>query len=220
MTRTLKHRIGRAGGVFVTGTDTGIGKTVAAACLMRALDGDYWKPVQAGLADGTDTDTVKRLTGFGPERFHPSAYALSAPLSPHEAARRDKVSIRLSAFRRPRTERPLIVEGAGGVLVPLNKKSLVIDLIAKLNLPVILIARSGLGTINHTLLSLRALRSRRCAVLGVVLNGPRNAANAAAIETYGRTPVIGQLTPIRSLSAKTLDRAAKRLARALGTPAP
>ncbi|MEQ8194304.1 MAG: dethiobiotin synthase [Rhodospirillales bacterium] len=217
MANTLAQRINRAGGVFVTGTDTGIGKTVTSACLLRALDGDYWKPVQSGIAGGTDTEVVARLSGYAAGRFHESAYELRAPLSPHEAARRDGVKIEMSAFRRPKIKRPLVVEGAGGVLVPLNKRSLMIDLIAKLKLPVIVVAQSRLGTINHTLLTLQALRNGKCTVLGVIMNGPRNAANAAAIEEYGGVPVIAHLAPIKPLNKKNVETAARKLARAFGT---
>ena len=147
-------------GLFVTGTGTDVGKTVVAACLVRALDADYWKPIQSGLAAADDAAEIDRLTGLPPARNHPFVYALQAPLSPHEAARREGVVIDLDRFHLPRTERPLVVEGAGGLLVPLNRDCLMIDLIARLGLPVVLVGLSGLGTINHTLLSLEALRRR------------------------------------------------------------
>ena len=215
MIKNINRHINRAGGVFVTGTDTDVGKTVAAACLLQALDGDYWKPVQSGLRDGTDTATIKKLIKRDGATFFPSAYELKQPLSPHEAARRDGVEIEMKRFRRPNTKRPLVVEGAGGVMVPLNKRALVINLIVKSKLPVIVVARSGLGTINHTLLSLQALREKKCTVLGVIMNGPRNAANVQAIESYGRTRVLWQMTPIKPLNANTVARASQRLAKAL-----
>jgi dethiobiotin synthetase len=125
----------------------------------------------------------------------------------------------MKKFRAPKTSRPLVVEGAGGVMVPLNKRALVIDLMVKLRLPVIVIARSGLGTINHTLLSLKALREKKCNILGVIMNGKRNQANVAAIENYGRARVLWQMTPIKPLNGKTLARAGSRLKKALGEPA-
>ena len=191
-------------GYFVTGTDTNVGKTIISAYLMRALDGDYWKPIQSGLDGETDTETVRRLTGLPPERFHPSAYELRAPLSPHESARRDGVAISLDAFKLPKTSRPLIVEGAGGVLVPLNGDALMIDLIKRLALPVILVARSTLGTINHTLLSLEALRTRRIEIAGVIMSGAPNEANRRAIESYGHARVLAEIPILSPLNAETI----------------
>lgn len=198
-------------GYFITGTDTGVGKTVVASWLMAALGGEYWKPVQAGLDGETDEAAVRRLTGFGAERFHPSAYRLKAALSPHQAARQEGVVIELSRITVPPHRRPLIVEGAGGLLVPLNGRDLVIDLIAAFGFPAVLVARSGLGTINHTLLSLEALRARRLAVAGVVVNGPANAANVDAIATYGKVPVIAELPPLDPLDAAQIAAAAVRI---------
>ncbi len=209
------NRIEYAGGVFVTGTDTEVGKTIACACLVGALDGNYWKPVQSGLVDGTDQQTVKKLSKIEESRFHDSVYELKAPLSPHEAARREKVSIEMRRFKMPASKRPIVVEGAGGVMVPLNARALMLDLMKKLKLPVIIVARSGLGTINHTVLTVQALRKQRCPVLGVIVNGPRNPANVEAIETYGRVPVLWQLTPLKPLNPNSVTRAAGRLARSL-----
>jgi dethiobiotin synthetase/malonyl-CoA O-methyltransferase len=191
-------------GLFVTGTDTGVGKTVVSALLMHALDGDYWKPVQSGLEGETDTQAVRRLTALPPERFHAPAYELRAPLSPHESARRDGVVILPDAFRLPRSTRRLIVEGAGGVLVPLNDTMLMADLMRKLGLPVVLVARTVLGTINHTLLSIEALRSRGIEIAGVALNGPPDAANRSAIERYGDVRIVLDLPLLEPLDAPLL----------------
>jgi len=185
-------------GFFVTGTDTEVGKTVVCAWLMRALDGEYWKPVQCGLTDvggkgEGDSETVQRLTGFSLKRFHSPAYVFSAPRSPHEAAEMEGAAITLDDFTLPVTTRPLIVEGAGGVLVPLNDQATMCDLMVRLSLPVILVARTALGTINHSLLSIEALRARGIDLAGIVLCGPQDAANAAAIQTHGLVPVIGAL---------------------------
>ncbi len=129
---------------------------------------------------------------------------MSAPLSPHEAARREGVAISLDAFKLPETSRPLIVEGAGGVLVPLNGEALMSDLMATLGLPAILVARSSLGTINHTLLSLEALRVRNIEIAGVILSGAPDQANRTAIEVYGRVSVLMELPLLSPLDAQTL----------------
>lgn len=176
--------------IFVTGTDTGIGKTVVSAWLALHARADYWKPVQSGLdPEGSDSDQVLRLSGA---RLHRETYRLSQPLSPHLAAQRDSVHIALEAFVRPDADR-LVVEGAGGVLVPLNEQHTMIDLMLHLKLPVLLVARSGLGTINHTCLSVQALRARQVSIAGVVMVGEPNAANRAAIEHYAQVPVLAEL---------------------------
>lgn len=211
----IGEAIREAGGVFVAGTGTEVGKTVAAACLVEALDGDYWKPVQSGLDGETDTQTVSRLLGLGEERLYAPAYELKQPLSPHLSARLDGVTIDMEAFRLPPGERPLVVEGAGGLLVPLNEKDTMIDLIVRLGLPVVLVALSGLGTINHTLLGLEALAARSIPVLGVIVNGPPNPDNAEAIAHYGRVRVIIGLEPMDPLDGEAVNKAAKRLSEAL-----
>lgn len=192
---------------FVTGTDTDVGKTVVAAWLVLHLHARYWKPVQAGLEGETDTAVICRLTGLannGNDRIVPSAYALPEPLSPHEAARRADLRIDMDAFSLPPGNDPLIVEGAGGLMVPLNEESLVIDMIQKLKIPAVLVCRTTLGTINHTLLSLEALRARALPIAGVVLNGPDVPHNRVAIEAYGRVPVLGHLPPLAPLDRQAL----------------
>lgn len=189
-------------GVFVTGTDTDIGKTLVSAWLTLNLGADYWKPVQSGAAEGSDAETVSRLV---PDAvIHPSTYMLQAPLSPHEAARRERVRIDLSAIRPPETGNTLVVEGAGGVMVPLNEVALMIDLMERLQLPTVVVARTALGTINHTLLTLDALRRRRIPILGVVLNGQRNPANRQAIEHFGAVPILAEIRPLFAVTAGVL----------------
>jgi malonyl-CoA O-methyltransferase len=203
------RRPGAARGVFVTGTDTDVGKTVVAACMARALGADYWKPVQTGAAvDAGDTATVAALSGA---RTHAPAYVFGEPLSPHAAAALEGAEVRLSAIRVPSTDRPLVVEGAGGALVPLNDRVLMIDLMAALALPVVVVARSTLGTINHTLLTLQALRSRGIEVLGVVLNGPPAASNREAIERYGRVRVLAEIPYTDQLTPQWVAEQAGRI---------
>lgn len=199
-------------GVFVTGTDTGVGKTVAAACLARAWQAGYWKPVQTGRAAGDDdTATVAALAGLPAERIFAPVYALQAPLSPHAAAELEGVRISMDAIAPPKTTHPLIVEGAGGLFVPLNERDFMIDLMARLAFPILLVARSTLGTINHTLLSLGALRARALPVAGVVLNGPPNAGNRAAIEQFGQVRVLAELPRVDPLDEGAIARLAALL---------
>ncbi len=188
---------------FVTGTDTDVGKTIACAWLMLHTGARYWKPVQAGL-DETDEAAIRRLTGTDEETIIPSTYALPEPLSPHEAARRAGIEIDIDAFELPSRDDPLVVEGAGGLMVPLNERDLVIDLIAKLGLPAILVCRTTLGTINHSLLSLEALRQRNVPLAGVVLCGPDVPHNRAAIETYGQARILGHIPPLDPLTREAL----------------
>ncbi len=189
---------------FITGTDTDVGKTVAAAWAMLHLSATYWKPVQAGLEGKTDEAWIRHITGASDERFHPSAYVLPDPLSPHEAAKRAGVTIEMAAFKLPAGDGPLVVEGAGGLMVPLNETCYIIDLIEKLGLPAILVCRSTLGTINHTLLSLMALNARDIPIAGVVLNGPQAPHNREAIETFGGVRVLAEIPPLEPLTREAL----------------
>jgi len=195
-------------GIFVTGTDTGVGKTVASAVLMTGLEADYWKPIQCGSTTPTDREWVREQTGLPPDRFHPETYTLTQPLSPHAAAELDGVRIELSDFELPRASesRPLIVEGAGGIMVPLNGSQLMIDLMKALGLPVVLVARSTLGTINHTLMSLDQLRRAGLGVPGVILNGPRNEVNREAIERFGGVRTLGWIPPLAKIGPGDLER--------------
>ncbi len=190
--------------LFVTGTDTDIGKTVVAAWAMLHLEATYWKPVQAGLADETDEEAVRRLTGAADDRFLPSAYRLPDPLSPHEAARRAGTRIEMAKLVPAENRGSLIIEGAGGLMVPLNEDCFVIDLIRQLEATAILVCRSTLGTINHTLLSLQALRAREIPIAGVVMNGPKTPHNRSAIETYGQVRVLAEIPLLDPLTREAL----------------
>jgi malonyl-CoA O-methyltransferase len=202
----------RPGGVFVTGADTGVGKTVVSACLARAWGADYWKPVQTGLAEEPgDTRTVAELAGLGPDRLHPPARAFAPPVSPHLAAAKAGARIALSELRLPRSECPIIVEGAGGALVPLSESASMLDLMARLGLPAIVVAADKLGAINHTLLTLEALRARGLDVLGVVLTGGPFGDNRAAIERHGRVRVLAELPRARRLDAAQIADWADRI---------
>ncbi|MCK9276105.1 MAG: dethiobiotin synthase [Syntrophales bacterium] len=190
--------------LFVAGTDTDVGKTVISAILMAGLQGSYWKPIQSGLEETTDTEWVRLATGLPDIHFFPETCRLSRALSPHASAAVQGVRIDLPSFRLPETEDHLIVEGAGGILVPLNERDFMVDLIDYLNLPVLLVARSTLGTINHTLLSLEQLKVRGLTVLGVVMNGPANPGNREAIEYYGNTKVLAEIESLSKIEPPIL----------------
>lgn len=178
---------------FITGTDTGVGKTVVSALLCAALDAMYWKPIQTGAREGTDRKTVMRWIQLPRNRVIPETYCFGPSLSPHLAARRAGVRIALRKIGMPRiaAAESLIVEGAGGVFVPVNDTQLMIHLMKHLRLPVLLVSRTSLGTINHTLLSLAALRAEEIDIRGVVMVGRRNRENGQAIEHYGEVQVVG-----------------------------
>lgn len=193
--------------IVVAGTDTDIGKTVFSASLTRALDGYYWKPVQAGLAGETDSDVVGRLADLADGRILPEIYRLATPASPHLAAEIDRVEIdarRLSPFGLPT---PLVIETAGGLMVPLTQKLLQIDLLAQWRLPVILCASTRLGTINHSLLSIEALKRRAIPILGVAFIGEANSSSERAITSFGAVRRLGRLPRLETLDADTLQQA-------------
>ncbi|MDO6391614.1 dethiobiotin synthase [Pontibacter sp. BT731] len=169
---------------FVTGIGTDVGKTVAAAILTEALQADYWKPVQAGGLDFTDTDMVKSLVSNERSVFHPEAYRLKMASSPHKAAAAEGIEIDVHGLKLPETENNLIVEGAGGLMVPLNKRYLVLDLVQQLGLEVILVSRNYLGSINHTLLTAEVLRYRKVPVAGIIFNGEENQTSEDFIIKY------------------------------------
>lgn len=196
---------------FVTGTDTNVGKTVVSAMLTLGLQATYWKPIQSGLEPITDTEYVRQVTGLDDSHFLSETFRLTEPLSPHASAAIDGVEIHLSDFQLPAIDRPLVVEGAGGLMVPLNDRDYIIDLIKQFNLPVCLVARSSLGTINHTLLSIAQLRRYEIPILGVILNGEKNPSNRAAIAHYGQVPILGELEPLDAIDPVTLKQAFDRM---------
>jgi dethiobiotin synthase len=178
---------------------------------MAALDATYWKPIQAGLDEETDTEFVERVSEASSNRIIPERYRLNTPMSPHGAADIDDVTISLTDFNLPEynTEH-LIVEGAGGLWVPINWKESVFDLVTRLDFPVLLVARSELGTLNHTLLSIEALRRRNIEVFGVILNGPHHQSNKETIEHFGKVPV-WEVEPLEEVSLQSLKKAFEKL---------
>jgi len=187
--------------IIVTGTSTEIGKTVFAAGLTRLLNGCYWKPVQAGDEDGTDRERVLALSGLPPERALPEAYRLAKPCSPHEAAAAERIVIDPVRLVPPTTDRVLVIEGAGGALVPLRDDLLFADQFARW------VATTLLGTINHSLLTIEALRARGVPVLGVAFTGDANEESEATIARIGGVKRLGRLPRLDPLNAATLAQA-------------
>jgi dethiobiotin synthetase len=186
--------------LVVTGTDTGVGKTVFSAALTDALNGCYWKPVQSGLEQETDSETVLRLGQIAAQRIIPEAWRLRTPASPHRAAEIDGLTLSPETLAPPETSLPLVIEGAGGLLVPLSRRETFADVFARWRIPVILCSRTGLGTINHTLLSLEAMRQRRIAIAGIAFIGEaepdteRVIVEMSGVRRLGRLPRLEPLT--------------------------
>ena len=191
--------------LFVTGTDTNVGKTVLSALLVAALDAVYWKPIQTGASEGTDRQTVIKLAAIPEAQTLPESYCFDPPVSPHLAAEASGVRIDLARIRTPASlDRPIIAEGAGGILVPINDSELMLDLARHLGFPVLIAARAALGTINHTLLTVRALRCAKMTVKGVVMIGDRNTDNERSVEHFGGVPVVGTIPWLETFSREIL----------------
>lgn len=196
---------------FVTGIGTEIGKTIVSAILTEALAADYWKPIQSGDLDNSDSQKIQRWVSNPHTRIHPERFRLNKPLSPHASAAIDGVEIKVQDFQLPNISRPLIVEGAGGLMVPLNHQETMLDLIQHLNLPVILVSRHYLGSINHTLLSLEVLRSRGIRLAGLLYNGAENVASEQAIEALSGVKVLGRVAEMGEISREVIAREAEVL---------
>ncbi|MGB5076899.1 MAG: dethiobiotin synthase, partial [Sphingorhabdus sp.] len=194
-------------GFVITGTDTDVGKTIFAAALVGALNGFYWKAVQAGLADGSDRETVAQLSGLPAAHILNEAYRLTTPCSPHRAAEIDGAMIEAEQLNLPRVDGPLVVEGAGGVLVPLSRGNLSADQFVTWQLPVIIVARTALGTINHSLLSIEALRNRGVAIHGIAFVGDAQVDSENIICEIGPVRRLGRLPILPELNAQSLGAA-------------
>ncbi|HWT99799.1 MAG TPA: dethiobiotin synthase [Terriglobales bacterium] len=190
--------------IVVTGTDTGIGKTVFSAALADALSACYWKPVQSGLDEETDSETVQRLGRIPADRILPESWRLRTPASPHLSAAIDEVTILPEALSPPATDLPLVIEGAGGLLVPLTRRETFADVFARWQLPVILCARTALGTINHTLLSLEALRRRHIPLIGVAFIGEAQLDTEEIVVELGNVRCLGRLPKLDPLTPDAL----------------
>jgi dethiobiotin synthetase len=194
--------------IVVTGTDTGIGKTVFAACLAGLLQACYWKPVQSGLDNETDSQAVARLGGLSPDRILTERYRLKTPVSPHQSAAIDGIRMDAKALAIPDAGgRLLVIEGAGGLMVPLNPSALYIDVFARWRVPIVLCARTALGTINHSLLSIEALQRRGVELLGIAFIGDSHPESERAICEFGRVKRLGRLPRLAPLTRETLREA-------------
>ncbi len=192
--------------LVICGTDTDVGKTVVGALFVQGLEATYWKPVQSGTEGGGDRQRVIDLLGLPKQRWHREAYVFQAPVSPHWAAEREGQCIDLHQLQLPAIDGPLVVETAGGLMVPLTRDWLQIQQLERWQLPVVLVARSELGTLNHTLLSLEALRKRNIPILGLVINGPHHADNPRTLNELGEVPLLCALPPLEELNAAALTR--------------
>lgn len=200
---------------FVTGIDTDIGKTVVSAILVEALNADYWKPIQSGDLHYTDTDKVKELVN---EKaiLHPEAYRLNNPLSPHASAKLDSISISLDSFQLPKTNNHLIVEGAGGLLVPINEEgNYLSDVILKLGMEIILVSKNYLGSINHTLLSIEYLKSNSISVKGIIIVGEKNESSESIITKNTGVKILHHVPMVESVTKEFIKEQAELLRTAL-----
>ena len=197
--------------IFVTGIDTGVGKTLCSAILVKALRADYWKPIQCGNLEESDSVHVKSLIQNPNTQIHPEAYRLKTASSPHYAARVEGTKIDINRCVLPQTDNTLIVEGAGGLMVPLNDLECVVDLIDALNTPVILVCRNYLGSINHALLSINLLKQRAIPVLGLIFSGDNFLDNEQIIQHFGQIPVIGNIAEAAQVNSTFVTRQAAGL---------
>lgn len=200
---------------ILAGIGTEIGKTVVSAIVVEALQADYWKPVQSGALEDSDSETVRRLISNSVSQFHPETYRLREPLSPHAAAAIDGIRLSLDAFAVPQTANHLVIELAGGLMVPLNDHELNIDLVQQLQLPVLLVSKHYLGSINHTLLSVEALQQRSIPIMGLIFNGPATPASEDFIVSYTGLKSFGRIEWEVEINQEVVSRNAANVKRLL-----
>lgn len=179
--------------IFVTGIGTDVGKTVASAILTEALEADYWKPIQSGDLENSDSHKIQRLISNNRTVIHPEQFTFKTPASPHAAAAIENVTIDMNNIKVPETTNQLLIEGAGGLMVPLNQQDMMVDLIAHCEAQVILVSRNYLGSINHTLLSIKLLEQKKIPVLGIIFNGPKSEATEQVILDYTNIKYLGSI---------------------------
>lgn len=196
---------------FITGIGTGIGKTIASAVITEKLNADYWKPIQSGDLHQSDSLTIENLISNRQTVIHPETYRLNQPLSPHSSAKLDGIEIELNKFQLPETDNNLIVEGAGGLMVPLNSKELILDLIKHLDLEVILISQHYLGSINHTLLTINTLKQHNIKIKGTIFNGYTNLESQDYILSYTGITHLGNIPTLKSIDKLNVIEAGRNL---------
>ena len=197
--------------IFITGNGTDIGKTIISAIITEHLEADYWKPVQSGELENTDTMKVKSLVSNSKTVFHPEQFKLVQPLSPHASAEIDGVEIELEDFNLPSTTNHLVIEGAGGLMVPLNNKLLIADLITHFKSSVIVVSRNYLGSINHTLLTIQELRSRNIPIIGIVFNGEHNPQTENFILQYTQLPLLFRVEMEEQIDKQTILKYSRQI---------
>ena len=190
---------------IICGTDTDVGKTLISSFFVRGLNCFYWKPIQSGIQGETDSEYVQRVSQISPKKILKEAYVFNEPVSPHWAAEIDNVKLIKSNLNLPNIEKNLLVETAGGLMVPLTRDFLQIDQIKIWNLPVVLVCRSSLGTLNHTLLSIEALKKRKINILGLIINGKKHLDNPQTLKLFSGLPIIAEFPLIKNLSVNNLD---------------
>ena len=191
---------------IICGTDTDVGKTLISAFFVRGLQSFYWKPIQSGIETETDSQSILRLTGIQKEKILKEAYIFNKPVSPHWAAEIDGKKVDLNLLNLPLIQSALIVETAGGLMVPITRNFLQIDQIQTWNLPVIIVCRSSLGTLNHTLLSIEALKKRNIRILGLIVNGEKHRDNPKTLHEFSKLPIIAEFPKLINVDKNNLDR--------------
>ncbi len=197
--------------LFVTGIGTEVGKTIASSILVEALKADYWKPIQAGELDNSDTQKVKNLISNSKSFFYQEAYQLNAPMSPHAAAERDNVEIQLSAITTPISNNHLIIEGAGGLLVPLNNTNCIIDIIPRTKAEVVIVSRHYLGSINHTLLTIQALKEKNIPIKGIIFSGNENKDTESIILKMSKQKMLFRINEEKKFDKETIKKYAQEI---------
>jgi dethiobiotin synthetase len=197
--------------IFITGIGTDVGKTVVSAIVTEALNADYWKPVQTGSYTQTDASVVKSLISNEQTKIHQEVYKLEHPLSPHAAAEIAGIKISLSQINLPQTDNTLVIEGAGGIMVPLNDSEFMLDIIKKFNAETILVIQNYLGSINHSLLSIDCLKNNNINILGIIFNGPPHQMSEDIILKYSKLPLLGRIGKESKINQAVISRYAEQL---------
>jgi len=197
--------------LIICGTDTDVGKTLISSFFVRGLQSFYWKPIQSGIETETDSQTIYRLSGVKKEKILSEAYIFNKPVSPHWASEIDGKEIDLNLLNLPPIDGSLIIETAGGLMVPITRSFLQIEQIKKWNLPVIIVCKSSLGTLNHTLLTIEALKKRNIKILGLIINGEKHLDNPRTLKEFSKLPIIAEFPRLSNVDKNNLDRLWKEL---------